>query len=97
MLTGVTAPCATVQYMLIMFVWYIVERWNILRHDGKPIKRNAELRTVRFGYWKTEIKPSDGFPQTPSHNSLTAAYEMCGPNPALHSCEFILIYINLSD
>jgi len=34
------------------------------RHDGKLIECNAEL--WRFGYWKTETKPSDCFPQTPT-------------------------------
>ena len=33
------------------------------QHDGKPIGRNAELRTVRFGYWQTETQPFDGFSQ----------------------------------
>jgi len=57
---NVTGPCTAVQYGLIMLT--CSSRKLDLQHDRKQIGWNTELRTVRFGYWKTE--PSDGFPQT---------------------------------
>ena len=60
----VTGPCAAAQDGLIMPA--CGSRKMEFRHDGEPIGRNAELWMVRFGYWKTETEPSDGFPQTTS-------------------------------
>jgi len=60
--TDVTWSCVAVHYGLIMLM--SSSRKMEFRHDGKPIGRNAELRTVQFGYWKTETEPFDGFPPT---------------------------------
>jgi len=35
-------------------------------HDEKP---DGTLNYRRFGYWKTETEPSDGFPQIPRQKS----------------------------
>jgi len=50
--TDLTAPCALVQYGLIMLM--CGRRKMEFLHDGKPIGWNAESRTVECGYWKTE-------------------------------------------
>ena len=57
--TDVTGPCAVVRYGPIMLMCGS-QKMEFL-HDGKPIGQNAELRMVRFGYWKTKTEPSDGF------------------------------------
>jgi len=69
--TDVTGPCTKVQYGLIVLT--CGSRKTEFRHDGKlmaVIGRNAELWTVRFGHWKTETEPSDGFPQNPNMCSI---------------------------
>jgi len=60
--TDVTGPCTAVQYGLIMLTGG--SRKMESRHDGKPIRRNAELRTVPL----LETEPSDSLPQTPNFN-----------------------------
>jgi len=51
--TDVTWSCVAVHYGLIMLM--SSSRKMEFRHDGKPIGRNAELRTVQFGYWKPKL------------------------------------------
>ena len=46
--TDTTGPCAAVQYELIMLM--CGSREMELRHDGKPIRWNAELQMVWFSY-----------------------------------------------
>jgi len=44
--TDMTGPCAAVQYKLIILT--CGSRKMEFQHSGKPIRRNAELRMVRF-------------------------------------------------
>ena len=54
--TDLTAPCALVQYGLIMLM--CGSQKMEFRHDGKLIGRNAELRTVWFGSVIGKRKPN---------------------------------------
>ena len=72
--TDVTGPCAAAQYRLIMLT--CGSRKLEFRHDEKPIGWNAELWTVRFGYPKTETKPSDGFQQISSKYAVVFRFNM---------------------
>jgi len=62
--TGVsTMWLGRAQYRLIIFMCgsWKMELW----HDGKPTRRNPELRMFQFGYWKTKTRRSGSFPHSP--------------------------------
>jgi len=54
--TDMTGPCVAVQYGLIMLM--CGSQKMEFRHDGKPIRRNAELHTVRLGSIIGKRKPN---------------------------------------
>jgi len=54
--TDVTGPCAAVQHGLIMLM--CGSQKMEFRHDGKPIRPNAELQTVRLSSVIGKPKPN---------------------------------------